>query len=468
MVSTTTSISAPNAVAADPTKRVNYTFGMVLGVGDFVQMDTYREARDRLLARELIGYGTIWGLAVGTDTDIEGRDRVTVTRGVAVVPAGQPVCVAVDQCAYVGSWLRTHADSISDSLPTDGDLRAYVVLCHRERRTDNVPIPGEPCRSEDELMAPSRVQDDFSLEMRLTPPRQVAEDATRDVVDWLRQIPVIPGSGSSVEDVLDELRAAAAAPGGSPPDGEGSPPGAWSSPPMPFDALLGSPSASLAIPAGLEAEYLRTVFRVWTTELRPQWRTDIGCGGDDCLSDATCDDDCVLLAELSIPIMWEAGNAAPIVTNDPIEIIEARRPFLLQERMLQEWLLTSQSQSLWGSPPEVGVAGGSVVAAGHAGPLGGLSTAPQFGSAGVAVTRLATGIYRVTFAGYDENRRYVLTGSPVTTLADAPRLLEAVVDGGVAPPLDPSLGLHVRISTITGTAVDSPFTFQVSDYSAVP
>ena len=229
MDSITTSVGTPDAVPADPTKRVNYTFGMVLGVDDFVQESTYLTARDRLLARELVGYGTVWGLAVeaGPDPkDPELRERVTVTRGLAIVPSGQPVCVPVDQCAYIAPWLRTHAEALQDIAPGGGPVPVYVVLCYRDRLTDNVPIPGEPCRSEDDLEAPSRRQDSFSLELRLQPPRQVEEDAIRDVVDWIRQIPVVGFGGSSIEEVLDALRdAAAAAPTyGSPPDAWGSPP----------------------------------------------------------------------------------------------------------------------------------------------------------------------------------------------------------------------------------------------------
>jgi hypothetical protein len=466
MDSTVTHVGAPDAVPVDRTKHVNYTFGMVLGVEDFVQDFTYLTARDQLIARELIGYGTVWGLAVdaGPDpADPNLRERVTVTRGLAIVPPGQPVCVPVDQCAYIAPWLRTHADELDDIAPDGGPLPVYVVLCYRDRATDNVPIPGEPCRSEDELMAPSRRQDDFSLELRLTPPPQVEEDAVRDVVAWLRQIPVISSGGSTVEAILDALRAAAAtAPGyGSPPDG-------WGSPPSPFDALLGVPDSSLAIPSDGAAEYWREILRVWVTELRPRWRLDIGCGGNECGPGSRTDLDCLLLAELSIPISWDSGT--PITTGEQIFIHEGRRPFLVHQRMLQEWLLTTPAgpEPGFGSPPELGGGMGITVAAGHVGPLGGLTTAPQFGTAGLAVTRLGTGIYRLTFAGYDQSHRYVVSGSPVTTLADAPRLLEAVVDGGVAPPLDPLLGLHIRISSITGTAVDSPFTFQVSDYSAAP
>jgi hypothetical protein len=485
MDSTVTHVGAPDAVPVDRTKHVNYTFGMVLGVEDFVQDFTYLTARDQLIARELIGYGTVWGLAVDArpdPADPDLRERVTVTRGLAIVPPGQPVCVPVDQCAYIAPWLRTHADELDDIAPSGGLVPVYVVLCYRDRATDDVPIPGEPCRSEDELMAPSRRQDDFALELRLRPPPQVEEDAIRDVVDWLRLIPVITSGGSSIDDILDALRAAAAAAPtygsppdawGSPPDGsppDGSPPDGWGSPPAPFDALLGAPDPSLAIPADAAPEYLREVLRVWVTELRPRWRLDIGCGGSECGPGIGTDLDCLLLAELSIPIAWDSGT--PITTGGAIDVIEARRPFLVHQRMLQEWLLTTPAgpASGIGSPPELGGSGGLgvVVAAGRVGPAGGLTTPPQFGTAGLAVTHLGTGIYRLTFAGYDQAHRYVVSGSPVTSLADAPRLLETVVDGSVAPPLDASLGLHIRISSITGTAVDSPFAFQVSDYSAAP
>src|SRR6185312_4742524 len=48
----------------DPLKHVNYVLGMVLGVDDFTQEFTYLSARERWLARDAIGYGTLWGLGV--------------------------------------------------------------------------------------------------------------------------------------------------------------------------------------------------------------------------------------------------------------------------------------------------------------------------------------------------------------------------------------------------------------------
>ena len=67
----------PRVVPFDPTKHVNYSLGMVLGVDDFTQEFTYLSGRDRWLARDAIGYGTLWGLGVTMDVGDAGP-RVTV------------------------------------------------------------------------------------------------------------------------------------------------------------------------------------------------------------------------------------------------------------------------------------------------------------------------------------------------------------------------------------------------------
>ena len=48
----------------DDSMHVNYTQGMVLGAGDFVQEFSYHAGRGRKGARDLIGYGTVCGLRV--------------------------------------------------------------------------------------------------------------------------------------------------------------------------------------------------------------------------------------------------------------------------------------------------------------------------------------------------------------------------------------------------------------------
>lgn len=48
----------------DPNKRVNYAFGMVMGVNDFRQEQEHFEWKHRLSNRLLHGYGTVCGLQV--------------------------------------------------------------------------------------------------------------------------------------------------------------------------------------------------------------------------------------------------------------------------------------------------------------------------------------------------------------------------------------------------------------------
>ena len=43
----------------DPTKHVNYTLGMILGVDEFTQEFAYLSERDRWAVRDLAGYGTL-------------------------------------------------------------------------------------------------------------------------------------------------------------------------------------------------------------------------------------------------------------------------------------------------------------------------------------------------------------------------------------------------------------------------
>src|SRR5262249_51240772 len=157
--------------------------------------------------------------------------------------------------------------------PVSDHLTLYLVLCYRACPADDVPIPGEPCRSEDDLMEPSRLRDDFSIELSFDPLPQAEEKAVRAFVHWLRQIDIVDDSAASpLEDdlgaFLDALRAAA-------PDFE--------------DA---SPLLGVTIPQDDACSFFRAAFRVWVTEIRPLLRegeSGCGCGcgalppGRDCL-----------------------------------------------------------------------------------------------------------------------------------------------------------------------------------------
>lgn len=337
-------LATPSASAADPSKHVNYTYGMVLGVDDFTQEFAYLAGRDRWLARDCLGYGTVAGLAVSVEQNAgTGDTEVVVTAGTAVSPRGQLIKVAPTQCASLNKWLAnaTDAQAVKDQLglPPAGPLRLYVVLCYRECATDTVPIPGEPCRSEDASTAPSRLQDDFTLELRFAPPAQEEEEAIRAFVAWLKEHVEIsdgPGPFTTLDDFIAAIRHAVVEPSSPPSSPPDSPP---SSPP---DFLLDSPLTVMQVQASEACEYLRAAFRLWTTELRPLWRPasfdPAGCAASTSVAQAQAFDDSLLLAELVLTLNADGS----LNTGVAVEIDEERRPFMLSLRMVQEWLLCAR------------------------------------------------------------------------------------------------------------------------------
>ncbi len=368
-----TAMAGPESLAADPFKHVRYSLGMVLGVEDFEQEFTYLSQREQWLAREVLGYGTITGLKVEIENDSNGP-RVAVTPGVALSPAGQLIRVSPTQCANLNDWiaanknvlLEIHHQPVSSPLssplisplssPLDFPLGSapgapttlYLTLSYRDCQTDNVPIPGEPCRSEAESMAASRFKDDFKLEFRLFPPVQREEDALRDFVLWLSQVKYTDSLTvvTTLDDFLNELRKAVKEPG-SPLS-------------SPLDFLLGSPPASLVIRKIDAEEYLRAAFKFWVTELRPLWSDSVKGPGTPPLETG------LLLAEIQLPALTDDWKI-PAGANIPVD--ERHRPYLLSLRMVQEWLLT-RSRDLTGGSSGGGTSGGGAGPAGPQGPQG--------------------------------------------------------------------------------------------------
>ncbi len=319
------------ATAVDTGKRVNYTKGMLLGDADFVQEQAWHIARRHELSREVLGYGTVRGLKVGIDP---GTARVRVSPGVACMPSGTPVCVSSDQCCDIDAWLARSWDTVLlkvSGLPQPHPLAVHVVLAYDSCLTDKVPVPGEPCRSEDQLTVESRIADCFKLELRLDPPYQVEEDAIRDFADWLAHVPVDSVSPPMDEqDFMDQLREAA---------------NAWLEPTSPHigDFMFGSPPASL----GSSDALLRAALRLWATELRPVWRARYGCGPNTVAPGDK--DDAILLATLNPLVDVATRKVAGAVPID-----ETRRPVLMSLRMVQELIAQNPApepaHSVW---PEI-------------------------------------------------------------------------------------------------------------------
>src|SRR5262249_39954948 len=106
-MSTFATVATPAAAPPDPAKHVNHPLGMVLGADDFTQEFAYHAARHRALARDLTGYGTLYGLGVSVATD-RVPFEVVVSAGVAVTPPGQFVRVPLAQCARLNDWLKVN------------------------------------------------------------------------------------------------------------------------------------------------------------------------------------------------------------------------------------------------------------------------------------------------------------------------------------------------------------------------
>jgi hypothetical protein len=309
----------PQGAAPDPSKHVQYTQGMVLGVADFQQEFAYHAGHLRWLARDLIGYGTVRGLRVSIVVTA-GVTEVVVSEGVAVGLCGHLLRVPLAQCARLNDWLAANPPPLRSPLgsPLGSPTLLYVVLSYSECPTEPVPIPGEPCRTQDDSTAMSRLADDFALELTYTAPDQHEEDEARDFLLAMGQVQITDAPGPFVK--LPAFLAAVRA--------LGQPPG--SPPSSPLSSPLGSPLAGLRIHTADAPEFLRAALRVWVTDLRPPPTLTAPETGN------LPPENRLLLAELDVPLK-PPGPGGSWTVADPtgITINEERRPFLVPLRLIQ-------------------------------------------------------------------------------------------------------------------------------------
>jgi hypothetical protein len=181
-------------------------------------------------------------------------------------------------------------------------------------------------------MAPSRLVDDFRLDLRTEAPQQQEEEAIRDFVAWLDQIQITddPGTFPTIKEFEDALRAAllpVPSPLSSPLD-----PGAF--------FHFGSPLDQFHIHPDQVGDYLKSAFRIWVTEIRPVFHSgwppaSCSCAGE--TSQAAPPEDCLMLAELDVPLI-KSGQDWVVDSTLSVIIDESHRPILLHTRMLQEWM----------------------------------------------------------------------------------------------------------------------------------
>lgn len=340
-------ISTPaECLPQPPNKRVNYTFGMVLGEQDFRQEQTHFEWKHRISNLLLHGYGTVCGLQVTARPLSDGSDaEIYVSSGYAVSPQGDWIWVDHDQCARIGAWLQRHSSDLP-GFSGPGSYTAYVSLCYDECLVDLVPVAGRACASEEDTRAPSRILETFRTEFSWTAPEQGREDHFRAFGDLLQRIEIIPESGS-------------------PPDPDDSAYlielvrhlGLEESPPT-----LSPPEDSIGLYASTLCETMREALAVWVTEVCPRFESR---------------SDCILLAAIHFDV-----DAAGALLVNSVAIDNDARPVLVPDRLKQELFCL-----LGGQGGLVGVTG----PAGPQGPAGADGAAGATGSAGPQGPTGATG-----------------------------------------------------------------------------
>jgi hypothetical protein len=300
------------APATTPSHHVNFSTGMVLGVDDYAQEFSYHSARDKWIVRDFGGYGTLSGLAVTVENGADGP-QVKVTAGSAATPGGQLICVGADQCGSLNAWLAREdiaarvAEFAAEVAPsTDARLKVWLTLCYTSCAIAPVPIPGQPCRSEEDLMAPSRQADDYILSLSFDPPAMSEAQALDIMETYIGAMVPQPGV-INLSDLLTKIG-------------------------LQLDALfLPQPTAlgnsAMSPPAynkAQKAEVLRFIRNHWITRLRPHVMAQ-KCNGRDVAAN-----DCVLLATLTVAVSkppvgaWNVVGGVAGVDKD-----ESDRPLLM-------------------------------------------------------------------------------------------------------------------------------------------
>lgn len=301
-------------------QRVNYQFGLVLGVDEFEQEDLYFRERDERATRTYHGYGTAVGLHVTAERPAEAPAdvEVKVTPGIAADKPGRPVVIPSAQCARVGAWIAAQekqaaadeaAPPLEAHLSPSGDVTLYVVAEYGSCFDALVPLPGNPCGSDDEVTAASRVRDSWRLGFRWEPPDMTHWDGVRALADIMLPIELdeLSPIESDEELLAEHIRALA----------PGAPAAAT---PLPAHPLLPASDARAAFDR---------LLTIWITEVRPTLSPNlIHPEGDPA----------ILLSAITVVPADPFVVESPAITSYQ-EPDDEGRPYLAPTQLIQELVL---------------------------------------------------------------------------------------------------------------------------------
>jgi len=349
----------------NPDSRVNYNFGLVLGVNEFRQEQLYFLDKHYLHNGELHGYGSVTGLSVDAarypkdkPTDVE----VTIHPGMAIDQLGRPLIMREDQCARLGAWLaqqvkndqKNNKDTFANHPPDeDGYLTVFVVASYAEIEEQSVPVAGGLTGNGNSASTYSRIRDSFTIEFRWDRPKMPAWDAVRKFAAMLDRVHVaesVVGEKKGekdgdederieqiIEDICKRVRRIGELASSQKKQAAGGHARRHRSH-EPFEDE--DAGRSWYLPAKVFQYALDRIFTVWVTEVRPKLPPNLVDA-----QPAPADQEAgILLARIDFQPEYPFNADKPVVLHAE-EPEGAGRPFLLSTQVLQELVAAGGSES---------------------------------------------------------------------------------------------------------------------------
>jgi hypothetical protein len=370
-----------------PDLRVNYNFGLVLGVNEFKQEQEYFLQKGYLYNRAFEGYGTVSGLRVTAEW-LKGEDvEITVGSGMAIDQFGRPVVVREAQCARLVAWLKRQEEKKKGIIeahrpegrekkkeererreereeekqgtarkhhhegkkrPAEGrdvdeyyeeeeeerDLRIYIIARYDDYSTGQVPIAGQACNTGDTDPIYSRIHDSYKIDFSWDPPAMPAWESVRCFAKMMARVRITGHAGrDDTDEIIEQMRkledpnsiALCSAPKKSDDDDDDD-----------------ERNPHWFIPADQARTALDRIFTTWVTEVRPKLLPGLL---DPAQAGTKAQPD-ILLAHIDFTLGdgWDGENPE-IEKGDFDQPDNSGRPYLLPTQVMQEMLLSGHYES---------------------------------------------------------------------------------------------------------------------------
>ncbi len=313
----------------NPNKRVRFVDGLVLGADEFTQEQIYMTERDRVHQRSLHGAGTVEGLSVTARSEADAIE-IVVSPGKAIDSLGQMITVTEEQCATILSWVEGNREMVDEliaaersvnpgmTVGTPVEISLYVLLGHNELETDFIPLPANPCRPEDDIAAPSRIQDGFSLRFSTIPAVDIVEEAKRELGAFLGRfkVPESEDQYMPYSKIADTIAV-------------------WMSQFMDEgteDTGANTIAGDFMVSPEDLTDLMRLTMRMWSVYVMPNLGKQ---AQEERESTNYVDDDAVMLAEVRVRIV----SLEEQLTVEEAWVIDDHRPMIADTRLLQEFAL---------------------------------------------------------------------------------------------------------------------------------